>query len=699
MGVPRVARVPRVPPVARVPRRLPFAPAPWIGHSGTMHAPADPSPRAPLGTPPTAAQDALPRSPRARAPRGPDAAPTLGTFLRRYAGLFAVGAAALVLTNGVTFAIPKIIGWFIDGLGDVPGGGAAPGPPRGAALPLVVHAGERARSAVMEAARHAPGRAAALVIGLATVAGLLRVASRMAVFQAGRRVEYDLRQALFARLCALAPSYFRRTSTGDLLSRASNDLTAVRVVFGPGVLNIANTFIVYVTGVTLLWRISPRLTLLSLVPYPLVVYGARRLTRRIFDYSTQVQARLAELSTQAQETLSGIQVVQVYGREAARAAAYQEAGAAYVTANLALARTRGLLGPLALTLTGAATLILLSIGGRQVMAGALSLGQFVEFQGYLAMLAWPTMALGWMLSLWQRGQASLERINQVLRAPITLADPPGCGDDGAGAAPGPGAAPGEVEVRALTVSRVGLPDAPAALHEVSLRVPAGTHLGVVGPTGCGKSTLAEALARMLEVPAGAVLLDGVDVTALPLAAVRARIGYAQQEPFLFSATLRENLRAGLPAGLPDDAVAARLQAVLALVQLADDIARLPAGLDTRVGERGVQLSGGQRQRLALARALLRDPALLVLDDALSAVDPATEAAILRGLQRALVGRSAVIISHRVAAVQHCAQIIVLHEGRVVERGSHDSLLAAGGTYARLSRLQQVAQQLDTLEAA
>lgn len=620
----------------------------------------------------------------------PTAPASLSALLFRYIGFFLLGVLTLLLTNLLGFMVPKLIGWFIDALGSL---GTASGNTPGNAVPpltggslfqvalaLVASWAQGFRHWVDQAARHAPHLVAMLTISMATGAGLMRVASRLAIFHAGRRIEHDLRRDLFSHLLLLAPSFFRRTPVGEILSRATNDLTAIRVVFGPGVLNVVNTLLVYTVGVTLLVRIDSALALWALLPYPVVLLLVRRLTRKIYDLSSDVQARLGELSQQAQETLANIQVVQIYGRNADRGDAYEKIGANYVHANLALTRNRGYFGPLIGLISGLGLLVTLWLGGRRVMSGALTLGQFVEFQGYVLMLSWPTMAMGWVLSLWQRGRAALDRINQILLSEPTLADPP------KEQALVPNEQPqAHIQLHNLAVFRGDT----KVLSGIELDIPSGSVLGVIGATGSGKSTLAEAIARMQEVPQGTLFLDGQDVTRLPLSFVRNTIGYAQQEPFLFSDTLRENLNFAQSA--KDDAAILK---VAEQVQLAEEIATMPKGLDTEVGERGIQLSGGQRQRVALARALLYGPSVLVLDDALSAVDASTEAKILGTLAELLKGRTAVIVSHRVAAVQMADRIIVLERGRIAETGTHEELLAKGGLYTNFARLQRLRKELD-----
>jgi ATP-binding cassette subfamily B protein len=604
---------------------------------------------------------------------------TLAGTLRPELGRIALGCLCLVGTNGFSLAIPWLLKQSIDALRDL--------------APAVAH-GIVVRDAI-------------LIIVFAVLQAAIRTYSRIFIFDAGRNVEYRLRRDLFGRLTRLDPGFYRRQPTGDIMSRLTNDLSAVRMLFGPGLLNLLNTALVYATGLALLLQLSPRLTLLALIPYPLLMLAAKLASRRIHRASRAIQEQLGTMSTAIQEDLAGIAVIKHYALEEPRQRAFRSVNDEYLKRALTLVRARGALMPLFAMLGGIGTLIVLWAGGREVIAGRMSVGSLVAFNGYLVLLSWPTFALGWIIGIWQRGVAAWGRVHELLTATPAIADAP------SGTAPVATAPTPSVEVRDLSIvvgtlggfqtsrealgqAKPGLAHAIAAdsrklLDGVSFVLPAGATLAIVGPTGSGKTTLVDAVLRMQDVAPGAVRVGGRDVTHIPLAELRGLIGYAPQDAFLFSATVADNIAFGIRAPMDAPARDARVRRAAEAAGLAPDVAVLPDGYQTLVGERGITLSGGQRQRVALARALAADPQILILDDSLSSVDAETERAILTRLRPILAGRTSILISHRVAAVKDADQILVLDGGRVAESGTHAGLLAANGVYASLYR-EQLAQQ-------
>ncbi|MES1164318.1 MAG: ABC transporter ATP-binding protein, partial [Verrucomicrobiota bacterium] len=517
---------------------------------------------------------------------------------------------------------------------------------------------------------------AALIAALAAGQAVIRTFSRILVFNAGRNIEYRLRGDLFRHLLRLDPGFYRRHQTGDVMSRLTNDLGAVRQLFGPGLLNLINTALVYGTTVWLLLHLSPRLTLWALVPYPLLLAGVRLSSRRIYYWSRAIQEQLGVLSASIQEDLAGIAVIKHYTLEPVRDAKFRALNDAYLDRALSLVRVRGTLSPLFAALGGVGTLIVLWKGGQEVIAGRLTVGGLVAFNAYVVLLSWPTIALGWIIGIWQRGIAGWARVRDLLEtAPRIRSEP-------LDAAAPPLGSP-SIEVRGLTIEV----DGRRLLDGVSFSLPAGATLAIVGPTGAGKTTLVDALVRMQDVPAGQVFIGGRDITEIPLRALRGQIGYAPQDAFLFSATVAENI-----GFVPSDR--SRIEAAAEAAGLLPDLAVLPDGYETLVGERGLTLSGGQRQRVALARALAADPRILILDDSLSSVDAQTEREILARLKPILAGRTSVLISHRLAAVRDADLVLVLDQGRVAESGTHASLMAAGGLYATLYRTEQAAEALE-----
>ncbi|MFM8301783.1 MAG: ABC transporter ATP-binding protein [Gemmatimonadota bacterium] len=528
------------------------------------------------------------------------------------------------------------------------------------------------------------------------IAGLmLMVTLTMAVFRftmreilngVSRVIENDLRDALFARLTTLDGAWFGRTRTGEIMARLTNDLTAVRMAVGPAVMYLTNTIFGGLFALGFMVAISPRLTGLALIPMlllPLVMFRLGKVTHDRFE---RVQSTFGDLTTLVQEHLAGIRIVRAYAQEQAERARFAELSAEYLDRNRALVRLNGLMNPAFTLLAGLGAAVVLGVGGTMVLERALTVGTFVAFGLYLSNLTWPLIALGWVTNLFQRGAASWGRILEILDAHPAITDP---------VAPRVALTlPPATAGRTITFDGVSFayPDASGAmgrtvLRDITLTIPAGTTLGVVGATGSGKSALLELLPRLADPTAGTIRLDGIDLRDLPLATLRAEIGFVPQESLLFSETIRDNLHYGTE---DDDAV----REATRVAQLAETIAGFPQGEQTMLGERGVNLSGGQRQRAALARALARRPNVVILDDALAAVDTQTEAAILRELRSALAGRTAIIASHRITAVREAQWIIVLDEGRIVEQGRHDELVAAGGRYAALLERQRLEESLE-----
>jgi ATP-binding cassette subfamily B protein len=523
---------------------------------------------------------------------------------------------------------------------------------------------------------------AGLIVALISVEGFFRYHMRMILIGISREMEYELRNRVLLQLTLLPPGYYQRNRVGELMSRASNDMSAVRMVLGPGIMYTANTVASFVGAVSLMTAISPRLTALALVPLVAVSVLVQRFGRQIHDQFEVVQAQLAEISALVQENLAGARVVRAYAQEAHEQARFAAANEEYVERNRRLIRTTGIVHPGIQFLMGMGGLTVLWLGGRMVIAGEVTLGSYVAFGVYLAMLNWPMIALGWVVNLFERGEASLGRIHAIVDARPEIAD-----ED-----PLPlRAIRGEVELRGLTFA---YPGGPEVLRDVSLKVPAGSTVAIVGPTGSGKTTLVSLLPRLWDAPPGTLLVDGHDVRRIPLALLRGAIGFVPQESFLFSSSVRENVALGLA---PADA--GRVEWAAGVAQLAKDLADFPQGFETTVGERGITLSGGQKQRTALARALATDPRILVLDDALSAVDTETEEQILEGLRQVRRSRTTFLVSHRVSTAKDADLIVALKDGTIVEAGTHDELVARGGFYADLHRRQLLEEEIDGEDAA
>lgn len=524
---------------------------------------------------------------------------------------------------------------------------------------------------------------AVLIIAAAVVQGLVRAVSRSLIFNAGRNVEYDLRNDLFAHLEKLPLSYYHAQRTGDLMSRVINDISAVRVMLGPGILNFVNAPLYYVYAVALMLTMDVRMTLAALLPFPLLIYAANKFRGRIMKSSLEVQQQMSVLSSHVQENLSGMHVVKAYSQEGFQTQQFVGLNKVYEIKSLEMAKLRGVVNPVMQGINGLTVLIIIWYGGVRVMRGDLLVADIVAFIAYLNVLAWPTAAFGWMLSLVERGRAAMRRLNEILETHPEIAS-------GRDASPVPPLKSG-IEFKNVSFAYGRQANGRPAVDGISFTLPVGRSVGLVGRIGSGKSTLAQLVPRLFDASAGEIRIDGRDIRQLPLSDLRQMIGYVPQEPFLFSTTLKRNLAFGRERYSEEE-----LEHAIKIARLDRDLEVFPNGLQTLVGERGVTLSGGQKQRATLARALIMNPPVLILDDCLSSVDAQTEAEILHGLKSILKEKTCLIISHRISAVKEADEILVLDEGRIIERGSHDALVRRRGLYAELYQQQRLSEELEQI---
>jgi ATP-binding cassette, subfamily B, multidrug efflux pump len=577
------------------------------------------------------------------------AARRLWPYLRRYKRGLAAGFGALVLKDLAAAGLPLLIKSGIDSL---------------------THGGSL----------HFLFTICGLLLLVSAVKGLFQYWMRVILIGISRDIEYDLRNDFFGHLIGLSSGFYSRTRTGDIMARATNDLNAVRMMLGPGLMYWAETMLTFVLAVIIMLRVDWPLTLIALAPAPLVTFVVIRFGRVIHARFERIQGMFSDISSRVQENLSGVRVIRAYVQEESELRQFETLNRQYILENLSLARTSSMFMPLLQALIGVTFLIVLWVGGYRLLSGHISLGSFVMFNTYMGMLVWPMIALGWVVNLMQRGTASLDRISQILDERPAIFAP---------SSPRrlPSPMRGAIELQGVSVEY----PAGFALRGIDLEIHAGETIAIVGHTGSGKSTLVRLIPRLLDPTAGGVLLDGIDLRELSPADVRRQIGFVPQETFLFSATLAANIAFGV-----EEASEEQIRRAAGMAGLAPDIEGFPDGYQTMLGERGITLSGGQKQRTAIARAILRDPRILILDDALSSVDTLTEERILQSLAAVMKGRTSILISHRVSTVRQADRIIVLEAGRIVEQGSHSELLLAGGYYADLYQKQLLEEELEAI---
>lgn len=573
-------------------------------------------------------------------------------IIYRYLGLYKphliLGSVSMVLANALLLITPYLIKLIIDDLET--GGGSS------RVISLVFY-----------------------MVGLTVLAGIFRFIVRRTIIWMSRHLEYHIRSALFSHLLKLNPSFYHQTRTGDVMARTTNDLEAIRMLVGPGFMHLVNTVVSLVIAAGFMLYMSPRLTLYAFLPMIVFPWIVNKMGNLVHLKFIKIQEQFSRMTVVAQENLSGIRVIKAYRQEEAETQAFGEESEEYVRLNLNMARLQGLLFPLIRFLAAGINLIILGVGGYEVINGDMPLGTLVAFLTYVNALFWPMFAMGWVVSIYQRGTASLDRVNRILHTEPLVTD------NGGDARSQP--MHGHIKVENLTFAYNDRP----VLKEINMEIKPGQTIGLIGTTGSGKTTLVSLLAHLFPVKPGMISIDGLDINDWPLGALRDQIGFATQEPFLFSDTIEGNIRLGRPEAKPEEVVAAARMAALE-----KDLLEFPDGYQTMVGERGITLSGGQKQRTAIARALIGNPRILILDDVTSAVDTETEDEILNQLEATQNDRTRIIISHRVSSVKSADRVYFMDDGRIVEEGSHEELIELNGRYAELYRAQLLQQELEAL---
>jgi ATP-binding cassette subfamily B multidrug efflux pump len=579
----------------------------------------------------------------------------LAPYLRRYWKSLAWGGVSTILYNVIKVLIPLVIGHAVD---------------------------DMKQSLTQEKIF----RNALILLLIAALSAIFLYITRQVIIGASREIEFDLRNDIFANLERQSPNYYHTHRTGDIMARTTNDLNAVRMLLGPAIMYSANTIVFTAAALPFMYRISPKLTFFAFVPLPmasiLVQYFGARIHRRF----ERIQAMFSDISAKAQENFSGARLIRAFAQEEAEIASFETANLEYIKRSLYLVRLMAMLWPTLEFVLGLSLMITLLVGGHEVVSHRISVGQFTAFNVYMVQLTWPMIAVGWVVNLFQRGTASVVRIDELLKQQPDIADNDVTPtqlqrfEDAEQIT-------GDIEFRNLTFS---YPSAPPVLRDINLRIPSGSSLAVVGPTGSGKSTLVNLIPRLLDATPGMVLIDGESIRHYPLAQLRSSIGFVPQETFLFSETIRQNIAFGKPDASPE-----QVEEAATIAHISTEILEFPKGFDTEVGERGLTLSGGQKQRTAIARAVIRDPKVLILDDALASVDTYTEERILSGLKQVMEGRTTIFISHRISTARNADQIAVLVAGRVAELGTHDELLARNGYYTDLFEKQRLEEELST----
>src|SRR5882672_3722513 len=619
-------------------------------------------------------------------------------YLQRYTWAIVLGLFGVLLMGIIGNVIPLATGVITDTLA----GNAVPFEHSTAAhvgIPVTVLAGSRLSRSIpfyQAKSRRTLCIYCLIVILCVSIKGFLSFMARWKLIGVSRDIEFDIRNDLLRRLLLLEPEFYVRNRTGELMSRATNDLNAVRMVLGPGIMYSATTIVTMIFAIVVMVALSPSLTLWVLLPAPVVAVAVWFFGRTIHDLYEKIQAALATLTAKVQENLSGVRIIRAYAQEDAEIRGFDEPNREYVARNIKLIRTWSMFMPSLTAMIGTTFLIVLWQGGLQLLRGQISLGALIAFNGYLTLLVWPMIALGWVTNIFQRGAASMGRLNYILTAQPNI-------DDRDAKVPQGTRPRGEIEFRHLTftyptiISGAGSNGASKSngsgphpvLRDIHFKVPAGSTLAIVGPTGSGKTTLAALIARLWEAPDNSVLVDGRPIREWPLITLRQSIGFVPQDTYLFGETVGGNIAFGLP-----EYDEPRVRQAAGIASLDGDVIGFGKGYETMVGERGITLSGGQKQRAAIARAVIRDPRILILDDSLSAVDTQTEERILNGLRGIMEGRTTILISHRTSTVRDADQIVVLIAGAITECGTHDDLLARGGYYADLYQKQLLEEELE-----